>query len=78
MTETPIQTPRRALIVIDVQNEYVTGALRIEYPPVEESLGNIGMAMDAAHAARPGHRGPADGAGRRTAVRDWFTRMGAT
>ena len=44
-------TPRRALIVIDVQNEYVTGDLPIEYPPVETSLANIGRAIDAAHAA---------------------------
>ncbi|HWJ96364.1 MAG TPA: cysteine hydrolase family protein [Telluria sp.] len=44
-------SPRRALIVIDVQNEYVTGKLRIEYPPVETSLHNIGRAMDAANAA---------------------------
>lgn len=43
--------PRRALIVIDVQNEYVTGNLRIEYPPVSGSLANIGLAMDAARAA---------------------------
>ena len=44
-------TPRRALIVIDVQNEYVTGNLRIEYPPIDTSLANIGHAMDVAHAA---------------------------
>lgn len=44
-------TPRRALIVIDVQNEYVTGRLRIEHPPVATSLANIGHAIDAAHAA---------------------------
>ncbi|HYD58795.1 MAG TPA: cysteine hydrolase family protein [Noviherbaspirillum sp.] len=44
-------TPRRALIVIDVQNEYVTGNLPIEYPPVQTSLANIGHAMDAARAA---------------------------
>jgi len=43
--------PRRALIVIDVQNEYVSGNLLIEYPPVSESLANIGRAMDAATAA---------------------------
>ena len=43
--------PRRALIVIDVQNEYVTGGLRIEYPPLVVSLANIGLAMDAAQAA---------------------------
>jgi nicotinamidase-related amidase len=44
-------TPRRALIVIDVQNEYVTGDLPIEYPDVQTSLENIGRAIDAAHAA---------------------------
>ncbi|WP_116137059.1 cysteine hydrolase family protein [Trinickia diaoshuihuensis] len=43
-------SPRRALIVIDVQNEYVTGGLPIEYPPVQDSLANIGRAIDAAHA----------------------------
>ncbi len=42
---------RRALIVIDVQNEYVTGNLPIEYPSVDTSLANIGRAIDAAHAA---------------------------
>ncbi len=44
-------TPRRALVVIDVQNEYVTGNLPIEYPPVQSSLANIGRAMDAARTA---------------------------
>lgn len=44
-------TPRRALIVIDVQNEYVTGKLPIEYPEISLSLANIGCAMDAARAA---------------------------
>lgn len=43
--------PRRALIVIDVQNEYVSGDLPIEYPPVQDSLRHIGQAMDAARAA---------------------------
>lgn len=43
--------PRRALLVIDVQNDYFHGELRIEYPPVEDSLPNIGRAMDAARAA---------------------------
>ena len=42
---------KRALVVIDVQNEYVTGGLKIEHPPVQTSLANIGLAMDAAHAA---------------------------
>lgn len=45
------QGPKRALIVIDVQNEYVGGNLPIEFPRVESSLANIGMAMDAAKAA---------------------------
>lgn len=43
--------PRRALLVIDVQNEYVTGKLHIEYPPLDTSLPNIATAMDAARAA---------------------------
>ncbi len=42
---------RRALIVIDVQNDYVDGALPIEYPDVHHSLFNIGRAIDAARAA---------------------------
>ncbi|WP_343730807.1 cysteine hydrolase family protein [Duganella sp.] len=42
---------RRALIVIDVQNEYFTGKMKIEYPPVDDSLANITRAMDAARAA---------------------------
>lgn len=47
-----MNTPaRRALIVIDVQNEYVTGNLLIEYPDIKTSLANIGKAMDAATAA---------------------------
>ena len=43
--------PRRALLVIDVQNEYVSGNLPIEYPPLAQSLPNIGKTIDAAHAA---------------------------
>lgn len=39
---------KRALIVIDVQNDYIDGNLPIEYPPVEQSLPNIGRAIDAA------------------------------
>lgn len=41
---------KRALVVIDVQNDYVGGNLPIEYPPVELSLANIGRAMDGAKA----------------------------
>lgn len=42
--------PRRALIVIDVQNEYVAGKLPIEYPDIHISLPNVGRAMDVAAA----------------------------
>lgn len=45
-------TPRRALVVIDVQNEYFSpDGLPIEHPPVAQTLPNIGRAMDAARAA---------------------------
>lgn len=44
-------SPRRALLVIDAQNEYVSGNLLIEYPPVQQSMANIGRAMDAARDA---------------------------
>ncbi|WEF32025.1 cysteine hydrolase family protein [Pseudoduganella chitinolytica] len=43
--------PRRALLVIDVQNEYFTGNLPIEYPPVSTSLPNIVSAMRTADDA---------------------------
>jgi len=43
--------PRRAVIVVDVQNEYFTGNLQIEYPPSSQSLANIARIMDAATAA---------------------------
>lgn len=43
--------PKRALIVIDVQNEYFDGALPISDPSPELSLANIGRAMDAATEA---------------------------
>jgi nicotinamidase-related amidase len=42
---------RRALLVIDVQNEYVTGNLPIVFPDITLSLCNIGNAMDAATKA---------------------------
>lgn len=41
---------KRALIVIDLQNDYIGGNLPIEHPPVEESLPRIGRAIDAARA----------------------------
>jgi nicotinamidase-related amidase len=44
--------PRRALVVIDVQNEYFEGGgLPIEYPPIERTLPNVTRAMDAAREA---------------------------
>ena len=43
--------PRRALLVIDVQNEYFTGDMPIEFPSVDISLPNIARAMAAARAA---------------------------
>ena len=42
---------RRALIVIDAQQEYFTGNLPIEHPDPAVSIANIGRAMDAAREA---------------------------
>ena len=39
---------RRALIVVDVQNEYFDGILQIQHPPREASLANITRAIDTA------------------------------
>ena len=41
---------RRALIVIDVQNDYDGGNLAITYPPFSETLPNVARAMDEATA----------------------------
>jgi len=42
-------SPRRALVVIDVQNEYFAGGgLPIEYPPIDATLPNVLRAMDGA------------------------------
>jgi nicotinamidase-related amidase len=43
--------PRRALIVIDVQQEYFGGPLEIRYPAHTDSLPQITRAIDAATAA---------------------------
>ncbi|WNM27260.1 isochorismatase family protein [Demequina capsici] len=43
--------PRRALVIIDVQQEYFTGRLPIQFPPREHSLARILEAADAAEAA---------------------------
>jgi nicotinamidase-related amidase len=41
----------RALLVIDVQREYVDGNLPIAFPPLDVSLPNIAAAIAAAHGA---------------------------
>ena len=46
-----MSTPRRALILIDVQQQYFGGPLEIQYPPHQESLPMIAKAVDAATAA---------------------------
>lgn len=47
----PNYASRRALVMINVQNEYIDGTLRIDYPDVDSSLANLGRAMDAARSA---------------------------
>ncbi|MDQ0678601.1 nicotinamidase-related amidase [Arthrobacter pascens] len=46
-----MSTPRRALILIDVQQQYFNGPLEIQYPRHQESLQMIARAVDAAAAA---------------------------
>ncbi|WP_159620016.1 isochorismatase family protein [Arthrobacter zhaoguopingii] len=46
-----MSTPRRALVLVDVQQQYFSGLLEIQYPPHEESLPRITAAIDAATAA---------------------------
>lgn len=41
-------TPRRALVVIDVQQEYFDGILQVQHPSREASLANILRALDTA------------------------------
>lgn len=41
-------TPNRALIVVDVQNEYFQGPLEIQHPPREESLAAVLRAIETA------------------------------
>lgn len=40
--------PRRALIVVDVQQEYFTGILQIQAPPRDQTLANIVAAIEVA------------------------------
>jgi nicotinamidase-related amidase len=44
-------SPRRALVLVDVQQEYFGGPLEIQHPPHTESLPRIVAALDAATAA---------------------------
>jgi nicotinamidase-related amidase len=46
-----LSIPRRALVLVDVQQEYFEGPLEIQYPPHTESLPKIAAAIDAATAA---------------------------
>ncbi|OLT43089.1 isochorismatase [Saccharomonospora sp. CUA-673] len=43
-----MNAPRRALIVIDAQQEYFDGPLIVQHPPRDESLARIAGAMDTA------------------------------
>ncbi|MBZ9843142.1 cysteine hydrolase family protein [Mesorhizobium sp. CA5] len=47
----PATEPRRALVVVDVQNDYNGGNLAIQHPPFNETVANVARAMDAAAAA---------------------------
>lgn len=44
-------SPRRALVLVDVQLQYFSGPLEIQYPPHTDSLPRITAAIDAATAA---------------------------
>ncbi|EHR61386.1 cysteine hydrolase family protein [Saccharomonospora cyanea] len=46
-----MNAPRRALVLIDVQQEYFGGPLSIQYPPRDESLARILRAVDVAEQA---------------------------
>ncbi|NLH82588.1 MAG: cysteine hydrolase [Phyllobacteriaceae bacterium] len=47
----PTPSPKRALVVVDVQNEYDGGALAIRHPPFAETVANVSRAMAAATEA---------------------------
>lgn len=44
-------TPRRALVLVDIQQEYFDGPLEVQHPPRDASLARITEAIDAATAA---------------------------
>ncbi|GAB3301349.1 isochorismatase family protein [Pseudoclavibacter terrae] len=41
-------SPRRALVLVDVQQQYFSGPLEIQFPPLAESLPNIAAVIDSA------------------------------
>jgi nicotinamidase-related amidase len=45
-----MSAPRRALIVVDVQQEYFDGTLQVQHPDRDASLANVARAMDVAAA----------------------------
>lgn len=45
-------TPRRALIVIDAQQQYFDGVLAVEHPPRDQSVARIIQVIDAASNAK--------------------------
>jgi len=47
-----METPRRALIIIDVQQEYFEGLLQIQYPDREQSVSAIARTIDVARQAQ--------------------------
>lgn len=46
-----MSTPRRALVLVDIQREYVDGPLEVQHPPHADSLATIVEAIDVATAA---------------------------
>lgn len=44
-------SPRRALVLVDIQNDYFSGPLEIQYPPRSASLTNIIRLIECAEAA---------------------------
>lgn len=44
-------SPRRALVLVDVQRDYFDGPLEIQYPPHADSLARITQAIDTATQA---------------------------
>lgn len=44
-------SPNRALVLVDIQNEYFSGPLEIQHPPHEDSLKNVLRLIDGAEAA---------------------------